>query len=96
MQLQRDIGDNSYEALGFETDDAVTIDAEIESLKAEIDPPVLRRFETIATKYDRPLVPVHNGVCYGCFVRYPTAKLADIGDTPTTCENCGRLIYQVP
>lgn len=96
MQLQRDIADNSYEALGFETDDAATIDAEIENLKSEIDPPVLRRFEKIATKYDRPLVPVRNGVCYGCFVRYPTAKLADIGDTPTTCESCGRLIYQVP
>jgi predicted nucleic acid-binding Zn-ribbon protein len=96
MQLQRDIGDNSYEALGFKTNDAATIDAEIESLKARIDPPVLRQFEKIATKYDRPLVPIHNGVCYGCFVRYPTAKLADIGDTPTTCESCGRLIYQVP
>jgi predicted nucleic acid-binding Zn-ribbon protein len=96
MQLQRDIADNSYEVLGFEIDDAATIDAEIESLKSQIDPPVLRRFEKIATKYDRPLVPVHNGVCYGCFVRYPTAKLAEIGDTPTTCESCGRLIYQVP
>lgn len=51
-------------------------------------------------KYDRPLVPVRKGVCYGCFVRFPTAKLSDLGgqegEAPLTCESCGRLLYEIP
>ncbi len=46
---------------------------------------------------DRPLVPIRNGVCYACFVRFPTSRLAVFGEKqPATCENCGRLLYQVP
>lgn len=96
MQLKRDLQDNTYEAIGFETGGESAIDAEIDSLREAIDKPLLRRFDRIATKYDRPLVPVRNGVCYGCFVRYPTGKLMDLGGTPTTCESCGRLLYRIP
>lgn len=70
------------------------------SLKEEIDPQLLRRYERIAEKYDRPLVPVRRGVCYGCFVQFPTAKLSDLGgeegEAPLTCESCGRLLYEIP
>lgn len=96
LQLKRDLQDRSYELIGFETGGESAIDAEIENLRAEIDRAVLRRFDRIATKYDRPLVPVRNGVCYGCFVHYPTAKVAELGDAPTTCESCGRLLYRIP
>lgn len=82
--------------MGFETREVDAIDAEIVTLKSEVDASLLRRYERIASKYDRPLVPIHNGTCYGCFVRYPTAKLAEIGDAPTTCESCGRLLYRIP
>ncbi len=95
MQLKRDLQDNKYEEIGFETDGAIDIDAEIDSLREEIDRPLLRRFDQIATKFDRPLVPVRNGVCYGCFVKYPTAKLSELGDVAITCESCGRLLYRI-
>ncbi|MBA3583063.1 MAG: hypothetical protein H0W36_00790 [Gemmatimonadetes bacterium] len=89
--------DTTTEELGFETGDETSIDAEIEGLRREIEPPVLRRFEKVAAKYDRPLVPIRNGVCYGCFVRFPTSRLAVFGEKrPATCENCGRLLYQIP
>ncbi len=96
--LKRDLHENSYEELGFAEIDEAAIDAEIESLREEIDPAVMRRYETIASKYDRPLVPVRRGVCYGCFVRFPTAKLSEIDEEgmPTTCESCGRMLYQIP
>lgn len=97
LQLKRDLGDKSYEELGFETAGGVeAIDREIEGLKAEIDPVMLRRYEVIAAKYERPLVPVRKGVCYGCFVRFPTAKLSHVSEEPLTCESCGRLLYRVP
>lgn len=96
MQLKRDLQDNTYEKIGFETGGESAIDAEIDSLRVAIDKTLLRRFDRIASKYDRPLVPVRNGVCYGCFVRYPTAKLTGLGEAPTTCESCGRLLYRIP
>ncbi|MDX1661052.1 MAG: C4-type zinc ribbon domain-containing protein [Gemmatimonadota bacterium] len=96
LQLKRDIEETSYEELGFEKPEVESIEAEIESLREEIDPAVLRRYERISEKYDRPLVPVRKGVCYGCFVRFPTARMSELSEaTPTTCESCGRLLYQI-
>lgn len=96
-QLKRDLEDKSYGEIGFETDGAVeALEAEIQSLKTEIGPRMLRRYEKIAAKYERPLVPMRKGVCYGCFVRFPTAKLSQVSEEPLTCESCGRLLYRVP
>ena len=98
LQLKRDLTDNNYGELGFQTGDTIAIDQEIESLKSEIDPEIMRRYETIRRKYDRPLVPVRRGVCYGCFVKFPTARLAEMDDrdVPILCESCGRMLYQIP
>jgi predicted nucleic acid-binding Zn-ribbon protein len=98
LQLKRDIQDHSYTELGFKTGDASAIDEEIESLKNEIDSEIMRRYETIRRKYDRPLVPVRRGVCYGCFVKFPMARLAEMTEkgAPILCESCGRMLYQIP
>ncbi|HUP18942.1 MAG TPA: C4-type zinc ribbon domain-containing protein [Gemmatimonadota bacterium] len=97
QQLQRDLQESSYQDLGFEKLDPAVIGEEVEGLREEIDPRFLQRFDHIRKKYERPLVPVRNGVCYGCFVRFPTARLADFeGDVPLTCESCGRLLYRIP
>ena len=98
LQLKRDLRDTSYEEIGFETgDDAIrAVDAEIDGLRSEIEPGILRRYETIAKKYGRPLVPARTGTCYGCFVRFPTAQLSQLSEEIMTCENCGRLLYHVP
>lgn len=97
LELRRDLEDKGYEEVGFETDGGIqAVEAEIAELRPEIDPQVLRRYETIASKYERPLVPIRKGVCYGCFVRFPTAKLSQASEEPTTCESCGRLLYPVP
>ena len=97
-QLKRDLEDHSYSELGFETGDVSVIDDEIENLKSEIDPGIMRRYDTIRRKYDRPLVPVRRGVCYGCFVKFPTARMAEMSerDAPILCESCGRMLYLIP
>ena len=58
----------------------------------------MRRYEAIAAKYERPLVPARKGVCFGCFVRFPTAQESALGESgePTICESCGRLLYPIP
>ena len=98
LQLKRDLKDRSYEELGFETGDVSAIDAEIQSLEEEIEPAIMRRYQAIRRKYDRPLVPVRRGVCYGCFVKFPTARLSEMSeqDAPILCESCGRMLYQIP
>lgn len=96
LQLKRDVEDTSYVEMGFEKPELESVDAEIESLREGIDDSTLRRYEKIAGKYDRPLVPVRNGVCYGCFVKFPTARMSELSEeTPTTCESCGRLLYRI-
>ena len=98
LQLKSDLEDNRYGEIGFEIGDPTVIDEEIDGLKAEIDPAIMRRYESIRRKYDRPLVPVRRGVCYGCFVKFPTARLTEMSDrdTPIVCESCGRMLYQIP
>ena len=98
LQLKRDLMDRSYGEIGFEEVDPTAVDEEIESLKVEIDPGIMRRFDTIRRKYDRPLVPMRRGVCYGCFVKFPTGRMAELveDDAPILCESCGRMLYQIP
>jgi len=74
-----------------------TLDAKIEELVDELDDPVRRRYRSIAGSMDRVVVPVLNGVCYGCFVAAPTAWTSRSGrnDEITTCSHCGRFLYYV-
>ena len=45
----------------------------------------------------RAVVPVINGICYGCFTAVPTASMSVLGrnDDVNHCENCGRFLYVV-
>lgn len=88
------------EAMGFAMREPsrvlAEIDAGVESLRAEIAPSILRRFERVSAKYRRPLAAVRNGTCYGCFTRIPTGQMDAPGpDGILACPNCGRLIYAI-
>lgn len=98
LQLKRDLTDRSYGEIGFEKVDSSAVDDEIESLRNEIEPDIMRRFDTIRRKYDRPIVPMRRGVCYGCFVKFPTGRMAELAerDVPILCESCGRMLYRIP
>lgn len=64
-------------------------------LEEELSPPVRNRLDRVKGSLDRVVVPVINGVCYGCFVSIPTAVARDQDPNQDlqSCENCGRFLY---
>ncbi len=71
------------------------LDLKIAELEGELDPGVRARYERILPSRDRVVVPVINGVCYGCFVSIPTATAGDQESHTDVqgCEHCGSFIY---
>ena len=72
------------------------LDAKIAEMEAELPPVVRRRYEQIQGR-GRAVVPVINGVCYGCFVSIATAVASEIrgNDAIRLCDHCGRILYVV-
>ncbi|HEX7117377.1 MAG TPA: C4-type zinc ribbon domain-containing protein [Longimicrobiales bacterium] len=74
---------------------AQRIDEKVGELVGELEPAVRARYERIQKGRGRAVVPVINGICYGCFVSIPTALASDIrsNDEIRHCDHCGRFIY---
>jgi predicted nucleic acid-binding Zn-ribbon protein len=55
----------------------------------------LSRYEKLADRYHNAVVPVIEGICYGCFVTLPSAFVVrkNKNEEVSTCPNCGRFIY---
>lgn len=67
----------------------------IHELEGALTPTVRSRYNQILPHRDRVVVPVINGVCYGCFVSIPTATVGDqdVHQELQGCESCGCFIY---
>ena len=67
----------------------------VTEMEAQLGARVRRRYDRIAGRLDRVVVPVIDGVCYGCFTSIATAVAVDPKARPDlrNCENCGRFIY---
>lgn len=86
------------EVFGIKVEEALTeLDSKIAEMEASLDPKVRSRYERLAGKRPRVVVPVIRGTCYGCFVSVPTALSSDAGrnDEISSCEGCGRFLYHV-
>ncbi|TVR56027.1 MAG: hypothetical protein EA421_04940 [Gemmatimonadales bacterium] len=70
----------------------------ITDLEATLSTPIRLRYQRILPTRGRVVVPVINGVCYGCFVSIPTATAgdSDVHQDLQSCESCGRFIYVLP
>jgi predicted nucleic acid-binding Zn-ribbon protein len=84
------------EHFGVEPADFIAqLEEKIAALEDQLDVQTGRRYQQAAKRLDRVVVPVINGVCYGCFVSIATAKVGE--ENPNAelrrCENCGRFIY---
>ena len=70
------------------------IKIEKDRCRAELDPELLQRYETLKGRYGRTaLVQMERNTCMGCFISIPEARAEDITDELGCCEQCGRLLY---
>lgn len=74
-----------------------TLEAKISELAEQLNPEIGGRYRAIEGSIERVVVPVLNGICYGCFVATPTAWSSRAGpnNQVTNCVHCGRFLYYV-
>lgn len=99
-ELQEPEAAGAIEASEFNIDlegAIASLDERIEELKQELPAPVRSRLESLARGAGRPVAPVINGICYGCFTAVPTASMSSLGrnDRLNACDHCGRYMYVV-
>lgn len=73
------------------------LDSKITELVGRLDATIQRRYTAFIETGGRAVVPVLNGICYGCFVATPTAWSSEAGrnDSIGRCAHCGRFLYYV-
>lgn len=73
------------------------LDGKIQELEDELGAAVRARYLRIAAGRGRAVVPVINGLCYGCFMAIPTALASEItqNDDLRHCDHCGRFLYMI-
>jgi hypothetical protein len=81
--------------LGFQIEDVSRLHEARRNLASALGPEVLGRYERLMARYDRAVVPVHRGICLGCFMSLPTAPAQAVKRHQgiNVCENCGRILY---
>jgi predicted nucleic acid-binding Zn-ribbon protein len=82
------------EAMGFALEGVDDLKSARDELAATIDRPLLSRYERIAKRLGRAVVPITTNVCLGCFSVIPTSYTsAENREKILQCENCGRMFY---
>jgi len=73
------------------------IEEKLEELERRLSGPVGDQYRRVKSRHERTVVPVVDGVCYGCFMAVPTAVAADADRNIEieTCDNCGRFLYHL-
>jgi predicted nucleic acid-binding Zn-ribbon protein len=81
--------------LGFTVEGLDKLLAAREELAKQLTPRYLNTYKRLAKRYNRPIVPVQDDTCLGCFAKLPTSFSGSGRDEKKlmTCENCGRILY---
>ncbi|HLU24777.1 MAG TPA: hypothetical protein VKZ58_03665 [Longimicrobiales bacterium] len=100
-ELEEDHAERQVEVQEFNIDVARAIeelDRKIQEMEEQLSPAIRSRYRRISEGRGRAVVPVINGICYGCFESIPTAVAGDIRQNATLrhCEHCGRFLYILP
>jgi len=88
---------SKYKEIGFEINQVDMIQDAVDELVKKIDVNIFKLYMRVASKYERPLVPTKDGICYGCFEAIPTAMASSLFKESeiAKCSNCGRLLYEL-
>lgn len=104
LQAQREglaeeaLAEVESDVFAMRVEDAVNaLEEKIGELEERLDPPVRTRYRQLSRRGMRVVVPVLQGICYGCFMAVPTAwaSEAERNAQIDVCENCGRFLYHV-
>ncbi len=73
------------------------LEEKLEELESRLRADVRNRYRQVAGRGQRAVVPVLEGICYGCFMAVPTAwaSEAERNERLDVCQNCGRFLYHV-
>lgn len=80
----------------MKVEDAVrALEDKIGELEGRLELRVRSRYDRLQVRGMRIVVPVLQGVCYGCFMAVPTAVASEAVRNARidVCENCGRFLY---
>ncbi len=81
-------------AMGFALEGVEDLQKARGELAQGIDKPLLMRYERIAGRLGRAVVPITSNVCLGCFTVIPTSYTSSENRNKILqCENCGRIFY---
>lgn len=90
--------DVESDVFAISIDDAIAaLDDKTNELESRLGEDVRQRYRMMFDKGMRAVVPVLNGICYGCFMAVATAKasVADRNARLESCEHCGRFLYHL-
>ena len=83
--------------LGFEIRGIDALKDARELLAKKVDGDLMRRYERIQARFPRAVVPMRDGICFGCFVRQPAHKSVSDASDPErieSCQHCGRILFR--
>ncbi len=84
--------------LGFQIEGCEKLQAAKEELEKNLTPRYLNTYRRLCKRYKRPIVPVQEDTCLGCFAKLPTSYTVRARDDQKvlyTCEHCGRILYWI-
>ena len=83
--------------MGFEMSNLESLESTRKDLEKQLKPAIRGEYNRARQRYGRIVAPVINSICYGCFVKIPSAIDAsdDRNKTLHRCENCGMFLYWV-
>lgn len=91
-ETSRDLEEDVF---SMQPEDALEkLDEKIREMESALEPEVAQRYQKLVGRRSRAVVPVLNGVCYGCFMAMPTA-IGTRNESVRWCENCGSFVYFV-
>lgn len=87
----------AMDKLGLRMDNLESLEATRVDLEGQLRLSILGEYNRVRQRYGRFVAPVINGICYGCFVKIPSAIDAseDRNEHLHRCENCGMFLYWV-